>query len=246
MKNCTLSIIIPSFHSYELDSICIRSFEKFKPEWVSMKYIIVENSDDKTYCEAIKALSDNILWINNPTKLVGSEANAEAIQKGIGFVETKFVFFCHCDVCVTSQNFFSDLITEMGNNYMVGTVLDNMRIRAFHISGIMMRNEPILKTIDYYPKYKNRIQYLDVGDFLTEYCKNNNLPHYCHANTFNGAIYDRDDKYCGFNVDKCIGSNGEIIYMHLGRGIPKTRNQYKNNNRVMFPEWREFCLEILK
>ena len=246
MRKCEISIIIPSFHSYELDSICIRSFEKFKPEWIIAKYIVIENSDDRSYYEKIKSLSNKVLWVNNPTKLIGSEANAEAIQKGLDFVDTEFVFFCHCDVCVTSLKFFDDVMGMMENNYMVGTVLDNTRIKAFHISGIMMRNETILKNIDYFPKYKDSVQYLDVGDSLTQYCRNNNLLHHCYSNTFNGAEYTKNDRYFKFNVDRCIGSDGDIIYMHLGRGIPKTRNQYKNQNRIMLPEWKELCEEILR
>lgn len=239
-----LSVIIPSFHSKELTSICIKSFEKFKPQDLNIDYIVVENSDDISYKDAVTQLANNVTWISNMTKSIGSYANAEGIIIGLRQVTSKYVFLCHCDTCVTSELFFDELSNKIQDGYrMVGMGLDNTRIKACHISGILV-DADIARTVGMYPSEDGL---MDVGDDLTKYCRDNSISHCCFDNTFNsfneGDLFE--DKYKAFQVDRSVNGGGIVIFMHLGRGIPKTQGVYQKEGRVYLEQWLSFCNNLL-
>ena len=240
----TISTIIPSFRSKDLLEISIQSMEKFCPSNLKLNHIIVENSNDTSYKNDILRLSKNIIWINNDTSAIGSEANAEAIIVGLKSVADEMVFMFHCDVCVTSDVFFELMIKKHEEgNVMVGTLFDKNidRINAIHISGLLVETK-IAKSVNYMPCRKSD-KYMDVGDELTEYCRLKNLRHFCFENTYNDRACSSSNKYDNFNVDKCLDDNGDVMFMHLGRGIPKTQNKYTNEKRVLLNGWTKFCRE---
>ena len=73
-----VDIIMPSFHSEDLTSLAIRSFIQHSSGF-NFNFYVVENSTDTSYRDEILSLSDQITWIQNPTKHRNSEANAAAI-----------------------------------------------------------------------------------------------------------------------------------------------------------------------
>lgn len=241
-----IDFIIPSFKSFDLTDICVRSFEKFKPSWAENRYIVIENSKDDSYKDSITSISDGVVWFNNPTSLRGSDANADAIKKGMEFVESDYIFFCHCDTCVTSPNFYTDFRAKMETNSLVGTVLDSIRIKALHISGVMAKRSDIpCKDLNYFPTYDAEgRQNKDVGDILTEYCRQKNLSYFCFENSFNDGNLKIPPPYSDYRIDRCI-YGGEVIYLHLGRGIPKTRRTYTKDGRVYIDQWINLCRGIL-
>lgn len=242
-----LSIIIPSFHSRDLTLITIKGFEKFKPKNLEITYVVIENSDDTSYKKEVLCCSKNIIWINNPTKKLGSEANAEAIEIGLKEVKTEWVFLCHCDIFVSSNLFFEEIYKKIKEEYkLIGTVLDSIRINAIHVSGYLTTKE-LADKVSHYPIYSHGIQVLDVGDSLTAYCRDNNIKYFCFSNTFNSPelVEKIDDSYKDFQVDRCLNDNNEVIFMHLGRGIPKTKKIYNKIGRVGIDEWKVFCNRIL-
>lgn len=238
-----LSVIIPSFMSKDLDLIAIKSFESFRPVDLEITYIIVENTDAVSYKKDIMGSAKNIVWINNPTLAIGSEANAEAIEIGLKLVHTEWVFLCHCDVCVTSSSFFDELNKKVEEGYkLIGTVLDPARIKAIHISGYLTTKE-LADSVSHYPIYVDGTQILDVGDRLTEYCREHGIKSYCFKNTFNvpELASEINDAYREFQVDRCLDEKNEVMFMHLGRGIPKTQMTYSKTGKVDLKRWIEFC-----
>ena len=244
-----VSIIIPSFYSDKLTSICIKSFEKFKPPSLKINYIVVENSSDISYKEHIVSLANNIQWINNETQLRYSEANGEAVEIGLKSISTEYVFLVHCDVCVTHKNFFTELFQKIyDGNKLVGTSLDPIRLKATHISGVLVETT-IAKSVSFSPLYMSGKQIADSGDALTIKCRAENIPHYCFENTFNSPdlINNLTEKFKPLNgVSRTIDKDNNVIFMHLGRGIEKTQGLYKEKNKVLFADWVDFCENILK
>jgi len=240
-----VSVIIPSFHSKDLTSICVRSFEKFKPNDLDIHYIIIENSEDISYKNCFDDVV-SLTWINNKTEYTGSEANAEAIRVGLDYVDSEAVFLVHCDTCVTSSLFFDNMMQKYRQgNKLIGVQLDSHpdRIKAFHVSCIMVETE-LSKSVNYMPQYINGKQILDVGDELTQYCRKNHVDHFCFDNTYNKENSGIDGKYGCFSVARCyVGSN--VIFMHLGRGIEKTRKTYMNKNKINIDQWVNFCNKII-
>ena len=244
-----VSIIIPSFYSNKLTSICIRSFEKFKPLSLKINYIVVENSNDISYKEHVMNLANDVQWINNETPLRYSEANGEAVEIGLKSVFTEYVFIVHCDVCVTHEKFFTELFQKVyDGNKLVGTSLDPARINATHISGVLVKTT-IAKSVSFSPLYVYGKQIADSGDALTIKCRAENIPHYCFENTFNSPnlVENLTEKFKPFNgVSRTIDKDNNVIFMHLGRGIVKTQGLYKEKNKVLLEDWVDFCETILK
>ena len=242
-----IDVITPTFHSEKFINLMIRSFEKFKPDNLKINYIIVENSDDESYKEKTLSLCENITWITNPTHLTNSDANAIGVEVGLKHSSSDYVFISHCDTFVTSKTFLPSLIkkTQEGNE-LVGTVLDPCRIEAVHQSGMLVKSE-IAKSVNLYPVRNHTEMTHDVCDLITEKCRDNDIKHMCFNNTFNtpSLIDDLSEPFKSFHVDRCLDENGEVMFMHLGRGIPKQFNQYNKPNRVYFPQWVKFCESYL-
>jgi len=245
-----IDIIIPSFHSRILTEICVKSFKKFCPNNISLRYIVVENSDDISYKNNIVAIDSSVQWVENKTSLVGSEANASAIEVGLKHVGCDMVFLCHCDVCVTSDLFFYNMMEKYNDGYkMVGTLFDThpKRIGALHISGLLV-NYDLSKKVEYKPRNKGAGIFMDAGDGLTEYCRNKNIPYYCFRNTHNypDLCFLLEEKYSKFKSSVCMDEKNRAIFLHLSRGIPKTNGTFSKTNRVDLSEWSEFCGDIIK
>ena len=240
----SLSVIMPTFHSKDLVLIAIRSFEHFKPPFLRINYIIVENSDDISYRQDVMSLSENVTWINNQTHLRGSAANAVGLEIGLKQITTEWVFLAHCDVCVSSSLFFEELFRKAEEGYsVIGTEFDPSlhRIKALHISGIFLQTS-IAKRIDYYPRILKDGRHMDVGDGVTLYCRENGIKHFCFKNTFNyPEVVEKIDKKFKVQVDRCINNNSNVIFMHLGRGIPKTEGTYKTEGKTFLQGWIKLC-----
>ncbi len=238
-----LDIIIPSYHSEVLTSLCIKTFEKFRGG-KDFRYIVVENSNDVTYKDNIESLSTDVLWVQNPTDLINSEANAIAIETGLKYVESERVFICHNDVAAVQEDWLDFLLDKMDNEGCAAAafVLDNSRINALHISGILV-DASLARSVSMYPVYKDGQQTLDVGDSITRYCRDNNLKYFCCDNTHNNSFLE-ENCYAPYNelshVDRAFNSKQEIIFLHLGRGAPKTMGTYSKDGRITLDNWAAF------
>jgi glycosyltransferase involved in cell wall biosynthesis len=238
-----IDIVIPSYRSKELTSLCIRSFEKYKGDF-NFRYIVVENSDDISYKEEVLSLAKNIIWIQNPTDLKTSAANAIGIEKGLPHVESEYVFICHNDVVACHENWLNCLVKNIKENDCVAAsfVLDNIRINALHISGILVKSK-IAKSVSMYPIYENGKQILDVGDSITQYCRDNNLKYFSCRNTHND---DSCEELCAepynslHHIDRALDSENNVIFLHLGRGTEKTLGTYWKSGRLTLGGWINF------
>ena len=245
-----LDVIIPTFKSYKLAELLIRSFEKFKPNNLKTRYIVVENSSDSSYKDDILSLASCITWIQNEkaTSILvggnGSDANASGIEAGLEIVESDYVFICHCDTFITSTSFFDEMFQKIKEgNELIGTSTDPSRIKAIHQSGFLAKTS-LAKSVSYYPVRINGNMTHDVADLLTEKCRNDDILHMCFRNTFNiPELVDQhlSSPFKEFHVDRCLDSKGDVMFMHLGRGIEKQFGRYSKPNRIYFPQWVKFC-----
>jgi len=237
-----IDFIVPSYHSKALTSLCISSFEQHKGDF-NFRYIVVENSDDTSYKSDILKLSENIKWVQNPIRFRNSEANASAIVTALEHIESEYVFICHNDVVACHPDWMKHLFSKLSEQCpVVGTVLDNIRINAVHISGLLTYTK-IAKEVEMFPIYEDGRQVADVGDMFTDYCRNNNLDYYCCENTHNKPELEKSCKI-PYNelsyVDRAFDDDGKIVFLHLGRGSPKTFGTYNKDNRMKLHGWVEF------
>ena len=241
------TVLTPTFNSPHLIDIFVRSFSRFCPKDIECHFVIVENSTNTDYRDHVLSLAKNITWIQNPINEINSEANGIGVKRGLKEIDDDFVFVAHCDTCVTSESFFYEMIEKKKEGFkMIGTVLDPGRIEAVHISGFYVEKE-LIDSVDIMPVYEAGLQVLDVGDSLTKKCRDENIPHFCFRNTFNDheLAGEEGKKFKAFHVDRCLDSNNSIMFMHLGRGIPKTQDTYRKPNRVYLDGWYEFCNNLI-
>jgi len=237
-----IDIIIPSYRSKDLTSLAIRSFEKNKGTF-NFRYIVVENAGDESYKDDITSLNDNVIWVTNNCKheYLSSFTNGEAVEKGLELVETEYVFVCHNDTAAASPNWMNFLYSKIQEGCaMAGTVADNARINAVHISGLLIKSE-IAKNINFspvYDEYKNNI--IDVGDNWTQHCRNEGLDYYCCRNTHNDNIEKIPEPFTNFQVDRAVDDNGNVVFLHLGRGTRKALGQYHQSNKTLHDGWVNF------
>ena len=242
------SVVSPTFRCRELAILFIKSFEKFKPDGLNIHYVIVENSDDETYKEELQKLK-NVTFVQNkdaPDGVskpeTGSTANAQGIEIGLSYVTTEYVFIAHCDTAVVSEKFFSEIDKKIGEgNELVGTLKCVNRIRAYHILGLMVKTQ-IAKSVSMHPTYSNGLMRWDVGDSLTDFCRKNNISRYCFKNTsWDQELHEElPEPFKFFNVATCIDDDGEPIFLHLSRGIPKSFGTYRKPDRVYLKDWVSF------
>ena len=255
MKIDSISVIIPSYHSRDLTIICLKSLERFRPSDLNINYFVVENTEDVSYKDEVVSLAENVRWTNNNYVIgpdeSGSSQNASAIEISKEHIKDDFVFLAHCDVCVTNDTFFTTLFEKIEENELIGPLFDvcEERIGALHVSGLFMRTE-LMKKIDFFPRRIDENSRMDVGDAATLYCRENDLKHYCLKNTYNNPEVESnitDDRFKEFKVVRCVDDESNVIFMHLGRGIPKTIGTYQkaNGKRVYLEDWVKFCKEIL-
>ena len=233
-----ITTIIPSFHSPDLDEVCIRSVEWFKPKGWNVTHIVVENSDDDSFKRRIMSLG-SVEWVQNSIEQREATANAIAIREAIPLVKTDWALILHCDTCVVSEQFFHSIkkaadrgIKLIGTQYYPPKGTPN----CYHCSGIFVHRN-ILKAADYSKKK------VDAAEDLTFYAREHGIPRHCFQNTLNDPSFSAQH-YEDFRVDRCI-MDGEVTFLHLGRGIPKTRGTYSKPGRVYLKEWLGFCKEMI-
>ena len=244
-----IDIIIPCYNSKVLAECSVGSFEKNKKDF-NFRYIIVENANDDSYKNDILKISPNVLWIKNHSKNTINNnkhawGNAEGIEIGLKNSSSEYVFMCHNDVAAVHPDWMKILYDKAKIGYkMVGTRFDNPeseRIGALHISGLLIERNLALKVPSIYPEWDkdSKTWKLDVGDAYTRYCRENNIKYYCFRNTHNKNInFPLQEPYGQMTYDRVVDDDGNVFYMHLGRGsLKQSLKYYKKNN---FNDWASF------
>jgi len=249
------SVVLPSFKCSELLYNAIESFEKFKPDSITVNYIVVENSNENDYVEELRSKFPTAKWIDNKNAPKhGSDANASALELGTKNCETDLIFFCHTDVAVLHENFYECIFKKYEEGFpLIGFRIDKhpKRIKAVHQSGFLTTKEIASKS-ELFGNYKHWStcgeNSMDCGDGVTKYCRENGLKYFTFNNTFNGYDINKvKNLKLKFNYPKvnakkpvfdfAVDDNDILVYSHLGRGSSKLERK---------KVWFNFCDLYLK
>ncbi len=182
----------------------------------------------------------------------GSYANAIALEIGCRIINqnTRHVLTMHSDTIVTRKKWLTYLKSKLNNEVRaVGCFKDNIRINALHISGLLFDFQ-LFKSLEvnFLPNIKQRLSKelpeYDAGDLISLRFLQNNYKLFCCKNTHNNKnLLPAISKNSIFNLstDQSFDDNDNIIFMHLGRGTPKSINKYKKNNKTTAKQWIEFA-----
>ena len=184
----------------------------------------------------------------------GSYANAIGYEIALKVINnnTRYVFAVQSDTLITKQHFLDFMLSKLNNNIVaVGVREDDTRVKALHNSGIFF-DFNIYKKVDAnfldnlrQRSSKNMPEY-DVGDLLTILFKKNGYKTYTCKNSYNTPslvqhIQEKENYYKELKVDHCFDDNNNVIFLHLGRGTPKTTGNYKGNIKTPIEQWINFA-----
>ena len=124
---------------------------------------------------------------------------------------------------------------------------DNGRVLALHVSSILFDFE-LFKSfkLSFFPKYNNDgKQIMDVGDEITFGFKEKDYGGYVFPCSHTDpsileVVHQRYPELREYFFDKTVDENGRVIWLHLGRGVPKFLGTYSKAGRCSYEEWVTF------
>ena len=242
-----VDVIVPTLRSTKFVECLISSFIKFNNSY-NFKFYIVENSNFISDNSYVEGLAENVTVVNNNVDLsrygnfAGSYYNASACELGLKLSSSDLVFLCHNDVVATKENWLESLHQKLLEGCGAASFIqDKLRINALHISGILTTRR-LATNVNLYCRLDSQgAMLLDVGDEITEYCRENNLPVFCHKNTHNSTelVEKVKSPFDTINVVRCLDENDDVIFMHCGRGTPKMLGRYSGKGSGV-SEWVDF------
>ncbi len=177
-----------------------------------------------------------------------SHSNAYALEVGRKFCTAPFVFVCHNDVLAYRDGWLSYLHNKMDQYKLAAFLRDNIRIRAAHVSGFMYDRKFFDEhEASFWPKDKPE---RDVGDDFSYCLQKKDLPYFVCPCSHNKpkllkSIHKAYPELKAITADKCLDDQGQVIYLHTGRGTVKMLGRYRKSNRTTYKEWRKFSSRFL-
>jgi len=246
----TTEILMPHYLGFEATEIAVRSLQKHTKLPIRI-WVIATRLDEID--KLIEIPEINLIGIEE-TGCTGSEENALALEIGSRFVENKWVFVCHNDVFAYDRDWLQTLFSKVSDKVRaVAYCRDNARVNALHVSSTLFNFE-LFKSLNlsFFPKYDNKdLQIMDVGDEITVGFKEKGYDVHVFSCSHNDpsileVIHQGYPELKEFFFDKTIDENGKVIWLHLGRGVPKFLGIYSKTGRCGYEEWIELLKNRLK
>ena len=253
-EECDVDIIIPSFKDRIMSVAAAKSFFRFEKD-LKIKVIFVDVSGKKSNVD-IGKYSNRVTLISGPnekfsiSKTSGamSHSNAYSLELGRKFCTANYVFVCHNDVLAYRENWLSHLFHKMDQFRLTAFLRDNIRIKAAHVSGFMYDRKFYDNAgIEFWPRDKPE---RDVGDDFTYYLQKRGKPYHICACTHNNPkllkkVHNKFPELKSITADKCLDDDGNVVYLHTGRGTVKMLGRYRKSNRTTYKEWIKFAKSVL-
>lgn len=184
----------------------------------------------------------------------GSYANAIALEIGKQVIDpsTHTIFTMHYDALPTRLGWLKYFKSKLSQSVRaVGYRKNTLRVEALHVAGLLLDYslfEPL--GLSFLPnmrqeRYPNKPEY-DVGDQITLQLKANGFDFETMPNTLNNPEFAKhipfDSPFRQMRgCDMSFDDEWHVLFMHLGRGVSKAVNTYKQVSGKVHPEqWIEF------
>ncbi len=235
----------PNKEASELLELCIRSIKKFTD--TDYELWIVDNNSPEGL---IKWLDDiegiNIAFIRTEPGGGASYANGLALEVAVRLVNpgTRHLVSFHEDVVVCRYGWLDYMLSKMDERTKAaGFRLTRARVPegVLHVCGYVIDFQVFKELeLDFLPQLPE----LDVGDKAIYELRKNGFEIFYTPNTFDNPdlikLIPETMEVRNLNVTRSFDDKNEIIYMHLGRGIPKVRGECKNKKKSSSKQWEEY------
>ena len=250
----TTHIVIPMHENWRMTLIAVECIKKFTLQ-PYLIWIVDNFSSADTRKNLLKIDGVNLIFNNSKNdsffhpwnfKLYyGSISNGVALELAAHTIENlpgKYMFGMHNDALPVKSGWLSFLKSKLNDKVKIaGVSQDKIRVHAVHQSGFLFDLELYQITEGFMP---NMPEY-DVGDGITLGLKRYGYVSFVCMNTFNNPetvkLLNRPD-YPDFlrdyiRFDRCFNDNGDLIYLHLGRGTQKFRDLFSQEKRMSKKDW---------
>ena len=256
----------PNYLSTRILQVCINSIKKYSDEPYEL-WIVDNNSpmqqikwmNDLLDCNiifnrnepipktgrTIFSYSKYILKNRSPQEFWGSYANACALEIARRIIDqqSKYMMTLHMDIMPCHPQWLSFLKSKLTNNIVAaGFRLDRVRISngSLHILGLLLDFQLFQKlNISFLPQ----LPAYDVGDLITVTFQKAGYDVFgCHNTLWEPDLNQQistDSPLHGFNVDRSFDDDGNVIFLHFGRGI--SRSSRHKPGKITIEEWIEFA-----
>ncbi len=249
-------IILPGHDSIEMTRLAVECIKKYtdKDDYVLW---VVDNFSNKETREATLEL-EHVNILCNLTKVGtwyrpwywqpygGSTSNAVALGIAAAILDKmmnvcRYLFVMHNDSVPVKKGWLPFLKSKLNDKVKIaGVSQDTARVHAIHQSGFLfdfrLYKELGMSFMHNMPEY-------DVGDMITLRLRENGYGEFFCQNTFNrpaNAEFLNTGEYPDFvrkyRMDKSFDDDRNLIYMHLGRGTAKNRDEQKEG-RMTKQDW---------
>ncbi|VAX23733.1 hypothetical protein MNBD_NITROSPINAE02-1776 [hydrothermal vent metagenome] len=261
-------LIIPSYQPAETASAilktCIKSIQRFTSE-DSYELWVVDNNSPLKNCEWLLGLEGvNValsrtepvppqkrgifsrLFYKQSSVNSGSYANAIGLELGLRLIDpsAKFVMTLHMDTMACRANWLEHLQSKLGDNIKAsGVCMETHRTKegVLHVLGLLMDYQLYKKLgmslLPELPQY-------DVGDRVTVDFEAAGYGVATCPNTYEQPeLAEKLSPGSGLKdlrVVRAFDDDWNVIFLHLGRGIPKSQNEYKGK-AASAEEWFDFA-----
>lgn len=245
------TVIIVNSLTSRMTLNALASFRKFND--IPTNYVVVDNfSEQWVLDDLVREAGGYATVLSNhgePKSIKlghwDSLLNAIGVDIGSRFVSTPLGFVCHNDVLACRRGWLRHL-AERFTPTCRGAAFsrDNDRIRAMHVSGYMY--DATLYTQQVAHWYPQRGVW-DVGDHYTQYLRDAGIDHHvcrCTHNSPELVPRPSGDPRTGWKMpissDCSLDDEGNVLYMHMGRGSAKSIGAYSKPGKTTHDEWIDF------
>jgi hypothetical protein len=244
--------------------VCIQAVQKFTPE--AHEIWVVDNHSPQKFNRWLDGISGvNVIWnLTEPlprenrgmwhllTKRqsdTGSYANAIALEIAARLVpaDSTQLMSLHMDTMPCRLGWLSFLQSKLNERTpAAGVRMDKVRSAEgyLHVLGLLFDFQRFCKLgLNFMPE----LPALDVGDRISrEFRKAGYQLFACRNTLWDPALVQQippSSPFYHLPVDRSFDDQGEVIFLHLGRGIRQTTGQHQGHLSV--PDWVQFAREHL-
>jgi len=240
----------PNRYSSELLKLFIESIKKFTDS--DYELWVVDNNSPAGNIEWIDDVKDiNTAFIRTEPGGGASYANALALEIATRLINpgTGYLVCFHEDVVVCRYGWLSYMLFRVdGKVKAAGFRLTTARVPegVLHVCGYMIDFQLFRKLeLSFLPE----LPQFDVGDKAIYLLRKNGFDIFHTPNTFDSpglvSLIPKAMEAYDLNVTRSFNDRNEIIYMHLGRGIPKAKGEYKNKEKSSSEQWSGYIRKNL-
>lgn len=246
-----IHIVQPCHNSIELTDLSVNCIKKY----TESPYVLwlVDDSSNRRTRNFISQIEDvNVIF--NHTKIGsslrpkcrvpygGSLANAVALELAAKEIDCKYMFVMHNDCLPVKRGWLLYLKSKLNDKVKIaGVSQDATRVKAMHQSGFIFDFELYKK---FNLSFMHNMPIYDVGDQITSGLVEGGYEYFVCRNTFNNpetvSLLNEEnspDFLRDYHFDKCFDDDGNLIYLHLGRGAKIFRDFFLKGERLSKKEW---------